>query len=181
MQGWAGSGPSCGNYSASLRQLQRDHAYFHTAVSVTNDQKNTQLFGTCGNVPQLHPLHQHVNALPTYGLCEDWVLVHGFDSCLLPRPSPYSAVSVAPAPALSKLPTTQWSMPSYTLPTPSLQSLFHLERDMGSFQHTGPEPHGDRSTVICKRGSFEVPKLRGEILLRGVGAVHELRSGRVLV
>lgn len=96
MQGWAGSRPSCGNYSASLRQLQRDHAYFHTAVSVTNDQKNTQLFGTCGNVPQLHPLHQHLNAVDlrslTKGLLYTAQQLPSFTSvpllCRVNRPGP---------------------------------------------------------------------------------------------
>lgn len=93
-------------------------------------------------------------------------------------------MSIAKAPSLDQLTHSQWSQPSFTLPTPSLTFLFHLECDMESFRHIGKGPNGDRSTVIFKvrffyfRGSgltqrftqggrFEGPKLRGTILPGG--------------
>nr|POE52120.1 upf0311 protein [Quercus suber] len=72
--------------------------------------------------------------------------------------------TIEKAPPLSTLPNTSWKNPSYTLPAPSLQFLFHLECDMEAFRHIGEGPYGDRSTVIFKGGRFEGPKLRGEIL-----------------
>lgn len=71
----------------------------------------------------------------------------------------------------STLTNTKWTRPDYTLPVPSLQFLFHLECDMEHFQHIGPGPWGDRSTVIFKGGRFEGPRLRGEILPGGGGMV----------
>ena len=81
-----------------------------------------------------------------------------------------------PAPGTVELPhpvssliNTEWTKPEYTLPTPSLQFLFHLECDMESFKHIGEGPWGNRSTVIFKDGRFEGPKLRGKILPGGGG------------
>lgn len=75
--------------------------------------------------------------------------------------------TVRPPPPIAALTKTQWTKPEYTLPLPSLQFLFHLECDMGSFRHIGAGPHGDRSTVIFKGGRFEGPLLRGVILPGG--------------
>jgi len=77
--------------------------------------------------------------------------------------------TVKPTPGISKLTNTQWSKPSFTLPIPSLEFLFHLECDMESFHHIGAGPHGDRSTVIFKGGRFEGPKMRGSIMAGGGG------------
>ena len=77
--------------------------------------------------------------------------------------------SVESAPAIETLSKTKWTRPDYTLPSPALEFLFHLECDMDSFRHIGLGPHGDRSTVIFKGGRFEGPKLRGEILPGGGG------------
>lgn len=46
------------------------------------------------------------------------------------------------------------SKPEYTLPTPSLQFLFHLECDMEEFHPIGDGGHGNRATVIFKGLSF---------------------------
>ena len=77
--------------------------------------------------------------------------------------------TVKPSPGISSLTNTQWTKPSFTLPAPSLDFLFHLECDMESFRHIGAGPHGDRSTVIFKGGRFEGPKIRGTILPGGGG------------
>ena len=77
--------------------------------------------------------------------------------------------TVKPPPGISHLTRTQWTNPSFTLPAPSLDFLFHLECDMESFRHIGAGPHGDRSTVIFKGGRFEGPKIRGTILPGGGG------------
>ncbi|KAK0336954.1 hypothetical protein LTR91_010966 [Friedmanniomyces endolithicus] len=82
-------------------------------------------------------------------------------------PNPIEPGTVERAPPASSLTTTQWTTPDYTLPTPSLQFLFHLECDMESFRHIGQGPYGDRSTVIFKGGRFDGPRLRGEILPGG--------------
>ncbi|MCJ1253890.1 hypothetical protein MMC24_001704 [Lignoscripta atroalba] len=76
-------------------------------------------------------------------------------------------MSIEKAPSLNQLSNTPWSNPDYSLPTPSLTFLFHLECEMESFKHVGQGPHGNRSTVIFKGGRFEGPKLRGEILPGG--------------
>jgi hypothetical protein len=78
-------------------------------------------------------------------------------------------MSVEQPPLASSLTKTTWKKPEYTLPTPSLKFLFHLECDMESFMHIGNGPHGDRSTVIFKGGRFEGPQIRGEILPGGGG------------
>ena len=49
---------------------------------------------------------------------------------------------------------TTGSKPEYTLPTPSLQFLFHLECDMEEFHPIGDGGHGNRATVIFKGMSF---------------------------
>ncbi|KAJ8059732.1 hypothetical protein OCU04_011376 [Sclerotinia nivalis] len=68
---------------------------------------------------------------------------------------------------ISTLTNTKWAKPSYTLPTPSLQFLFHLECDMEEFHPIGDGGHGNRATVIFKGGRFEGPRLRGTILPGG--------------
>ncbi|KAK5110709.1 hypothetical protein LTR62_005586 [Meristemomyces frigidus] len=75
--------------------------------------------------------------------------------------------SIEHPPPIQSLSNTKWSKPSYTLPLPTLQFLFHLECDMESFRPIGLGPHGDRSTVIFKGGRFEGPRMRGEILPGG--------------
>ena len=84
---------------------------------------------------------------------------------------PHLNMSITSAPSIDKLDSTRWTNPSFTLPTPSLEFLFHLECDMESFKHIGPGPHGHRATVIFKGGRFEGPKLRGAILPGGGGGV----------
>lgn len=81
--------------------------------------------------------------------------------------SPPKSGTVEPPHPISTLTNTTWALPSYTLPLPSLQFLFHLECDMESFKHVGAGPHGDRSTVIFKGGRFEGPLLRGAVLPGG--------------
>ena len=78
-------------------------------------------------------------------------------------------MSTEQAPTPSSLTHTKWHKPEYTLPTPSLKYIFHLECNMESFRHIGAGPHGDRSTVIFKGGRFEGPQVRGEILPGGGG------------
>ncbi|APA12254.1 predicted protein [Sclerotinia sclerotiorum 1980 UF-70] len=68
---------------------------------------------------------------------------------------------------ISTLTNTKWAKPSYTLPTPSLKFLFHLECDMEDFHPIGDGGHGNRATVIFKGGRFEGPRLRGTILPGG--------------
>jgi hypothetical protein len=97
-----------------------------------------------------------------------------FDSVLRYLCHPQTIIlimSIESAPSTSSLKNTKWDKPEYTLPTPSLAFLFHLECNMESFMHVGNGPHGDRSTVIFKGGRFEGPELRGEILPGGGGDV----------
>ena len=86
-------------------------------------------------------------------------------------------MSIVPAPSIDSLSNTSWAIPSYTLPTPSLKFLFHLECELESFRHVGQGPYGDRSTVIFKGGRFEGPRLRGEILPGGGGGPRPWASG----
>lgn len=69
-------------------------------------------------------------------------------------------MSVQPAPAIETLTHSDWTEPTFTLPTPSLTFLFHLECEMESFRHVGSGPHGDRSTVIFKGRSRSCLGLR---------------------
>lgn len=57
---------------------------------------------------------------------------------------------VEAASSAKDLKQTEWSKPGFTLPTPGLAFLFHLECDMESFHVVGDGPHGNRSTVIFK-------------------------------
>ncbi|KAG4029276.1 hypothetical protein MFRU_016g00340 [Monilinia fructicola] len=68
---------------------------------------------------------------------------------------------------VSTLANSEWSKPEYTLPTPSLQFLFHLECEMEDFHPIGDGGHGNRATVIFKGGRFEGPRIRGTILPGG--------------
>ncbi|KAK5711715.1 hypothetical protein LTR15_012310 [Elasticomyces elasticus] len=81
--------------------------------------------------------------------------------------STIKAGTIEQAPPAASLSNTQWTKPNYTLPSPSLQFLFHLECDMEAFRHIGQGPYGDRSTVIFKTGRFEGPRMRGQILPGG--------------
>ncbi|KAF7882505.1 uncharacterized protein EAF02_005868 [Botrytis sinoallii] len=84
-----------------------------------------------------------------------------------PQEKRVQAGEVEKAHDISTLKNTEWSKPEYTLPTPSLQFLFHLECDMEEFHPIGDGGHGNRATVIFKGGRFEGPHLRGTILPGG--------------